>query len=42
MDNNAAAVLAMTLVGLQNIVATPRERSVTTLSTFSKRADEDV
>ena len=42
MDNNAAAVLAAALTGLQNVVAAPREGRVAQLSTFSGRADEDV
>jgi len=42
MDNNAAAVLAAALTGLQNMVAAPREGRVAQLPTFSGRADEDV
>ncbi len=42
MDNNAAAVLAAALTGLQNVVVAPREGRVAQLPTFSRRADEDV
>ncbi len=42
MDNNAAAVLAAALTGLQNVVAAPREGRVIQLPTFSRWADEDV
>jgi len=42
MDNNAAAILAATLVGLQNVVVAPREGRITTLLMFSRRVDEDV
>jgi len=42
MDNNTAAVLAVALIGLQNIVAAPREGRIASLLTFGERADEDV
>ncbi len=42
MDNNAAAVLAAVLTGLQNVVTAPREGRVAHLPTFSGRVDEDV
>ena len=42
MNNNAAAILAAALTGLQNMVAAPREGRVAQLPTFSGRADEDV
>jgi len=36
MDNNAAAVLVVALVGLQNVVAALREGRIASLSTFSE------
>ena len=42
MDNNAAAVLAAALTGLQNVVAAPREGRIAQLPTFSGWADEDI
>ncbi len=42
MDNNIAAVLAIALVGLQNVIAALRERRVASLPTFNRRADKDV
>ncbi len=42
MNNNAAAVLATALVGLQNVVAASREGRIASLLTFNERADKDI
>ncbi len=42
MNNNAAVILAVVLIGLQNIVAVLREGRIVSLLTFSGWADEDV
>ena len=42
MNNNAAVILVAVLVGLQNVMAVPKEGRIATLLTFSRRADEDI
>ncbi len=42
MDNNAAAVLAVALVDLQNVIAASREEKIASLFTFDERVDKNI